>query len=304
MNLQQLKYFAELNKYKSISEAASSLYITQQGLSTSMSRLEAELKCKLFVRTSYGLQLTEQGEFFLEHARAMLEHYDVCMEAFGRSRASSGNIRIAAATGTMAEFGSRCVNEFRDCCPDCGFKIVETANLDCDRLVENGEVDLGFAVEEVDTERFEYVRLFSAPAAIVVGRDNPLAEKSVLTLGELENQPLVLLNESSKVAEQFLAAMEADGLNADVHLRVGDVFSIFRIASDTPLAGLTNVSVAEEINVRNTVVIPLDDERCGWHAGIIRRKSTELYSLAEKFYEYFRVNVPHRGLTAVSREDM
>lgn len=304
MNLQQLKYYVELSKYKSISEAANSLYITQQGLSLSMSRLEAELSCKLFVRTSFGLQFTEQGKFFLEHAKAMLEHYEVCRAAFENDARSNGSLCIAAAAGTMAEYGMFCIQQYKRKFPDCRIEVIETTHRDCDRMVESGEVDLGFAIEEVDTSKFNYYRMFSAPSAIVLRKDHPMASLPAVTFRALDNVPMVLLDESSKTAERFIHIMESEGANANVQLRVGEVLSIYRIIRSTMWVGLTNTSIANELNLKETVALPVECDRCNWNSGIIIRKKSETTSPAYRFFDYFRRNIPHKGVVAVTSDEM
>ena len=61
MNLEQLKYFEEICRSGSISKAAENLYISQQGLSMSMQRLEDHFSCKLFERDSRGMKPSEDG---------------------------------------------------------------------------------------------------------------------------------------------------------------------------------------------------------------------------------------------------
>lgn len=304
MNLQQLRYYVELSKYKSISEAANSLYITQQGLSTSMSRLEAELSCKLFVRTSYGLQFTEQGEFFLEHAKAILEHYDICKATFENENQNKQTLSIAAATGTLVEFGNLCIQQYTAAFPNCKINVMSTTHRDCECLLDSGEVDLGFAVEEVDLSKYDYYRLFSSPAAIVMRRDNPLASMSAIPLSALDNVPMVLMDETSKVSEHFISLMDEQNLNLNIQFRVGEMLNIFRIVRDSPWVGLTNATIAEELNFPEIVAIPLDDVRCSWCAGIIKRKEGPTPPLALDFFNYFHRNIPHKGIVSLSQDEL
>ena len=48
MDIRQMRYFLEICKFGSISQAAGSLFISQQGLSSAIRRLEQELGCDLF----------------------------------------------------------------------------------------------------------------------------------------------------------------------------------------------------------------------------------------------------------------
>lgn len=48
LNIQQLKYFDGICKWGSFSKTAKNLYISPQGLSMAIMRLEDEFSCRLF----------------------------------------------------------------------------------------------------------------------------------------------------------------------------------------------------------------------------------------------------------------
>lgn len=51
MNFKELKWFQEICRYKSITRAAASLYVSPQGLSKGIKNLENQLGVSLFIRT-------------------------------------------------------------------------------------------------------------------------------------------------------------------------------------------------------------------------------------------------------------
>lgn len=73
MRLEQLNYFVEVSRCKSISLAASRLFMSQQNVSTGIKKLEQELGFDLFERTHHGVILTAQGEEVLMRAEEILE---------------------------------------------------------------------------------------------------------------------------------------------------------------------------------------------------------------------------------------
>ena len=73
MTLQQLKYILKIVEYRSITEAAKNIYITQPALSNSVRDLEAELGIEIFMRNAKGITLTADGEEFLSYARQVVE---------------------------------------------------------------------------------------------------------------------------------------------------------------------------------------------------------------------------------------
>lgn len=65
MRLEQLQYLIEISKHRSLTIAAERLYMTQPALSRAIKALEQELNVTLLLRTSNGVQLTNQAKSLL-----------------------------------------------------------------------------------------------------------------------------------------------------------------------------------------------------------------------------------------------
>ncbi|MGI6463534.1 MAG: LysR family transcriptional regulator, partial [Candidatus Scatomorpha sp.] len=76
MDINQMRYFLEICNTQSISKAAENVFLTQQGLSSSMRRLEAECGCNLFFRKGGKLILTDAGSRFKADAEAIIKKID------------------------------------------------------------------------------------------------------------------------------------------------------------------------------------------------------------------------------------
>lgn len=76
MNIESLKYALEVSKAKSINKASQTLFISQPDLSRSIKSLENELGFKIFTRTTKGIELTVDGEAFLNHAKNIIDEAD------------------------------------------------------------------------------------------------------------------------------------------------------------------------------------------------------------------------------------
>lgn len=77
MKIQQIEYAVEVSKTLSFSAAAENLYVSQPNISRSISLLEEELGYKIFLRTNQGITLTEEGEFFIQHADIIVEQLNL-----------------------------------------------------------------------------------------------------------------------------------------------------------------------------------------------------------------------------------
>ena len=73
MELRHLKYFQIVANERSFTKAAEKLNMSQPPLSRQIKDLENELGVKLFIRKYKNLELTEQGELFLDYANKIID---------------------------------------------------------------------------------------------------------------------------------------------------------------------------------------------------------------------------------------
>ncbi|CAM2186894.1 Uncharacterized HTH-type transcriptional regulator YafC [Paraburkholderia sacchari] len=98
----ELLVFVTVIDAGSITAAAEKLEQTVSGVSRALTRLEKQLDVALLVRTTRRLQLTEEGELFLERARAILAAMEDAEEAVSRHREQpSGRLRVDAGAPFM-----------------------------------------------------------------------------------------------------------------------------------------------------------------------------------------------------------
>lgn len=76
MNTLHFKYAVEIEKTRSITQAAENLYMAQPNMSKAIKELENTLGITIFQRTSKGVIPTEQGMKFLEYAKQVLIQID------------------------------------------------------------------------------------------------------------------------------------------------------------------------------------------------------------------------------------
>ncbi len=75
MEMKELYYFIAIAEEKSISKAGGRLFMAKSSLSQFLSILENNVGSKLFIRTSRGVRLTQEGELMLQYAYKTLAEY-------------------------------------------------------------------------------------------------------------------------------------------------------------------------------------------------------------------------------------
>ncbi len=76
MNTDEARYFLAICEHGSVNQAAAALYISPQGLSRSLKRLETKLGVRLFVRSAQGMILTEQAKNLQPSFKQMVQAED------------------------------------------------------------------------------------------------------------------------------------------------------------------------------------------------------------------------------------
>lgn len=136
----ELQLFVSVVDGGSFSAAAEQVGQSPSAVSRSLARLEAKLGTTLINRTTRRMSLTEEGKFFLERAKAILEDMEALEEHLAlRQQAPAGRLRVNAASPFMLHAVVPHVAEFRSRYPDI-FLELNTNDLIIDLLEESTDV--------------------------------------------------------------------------------------------------------------------------------------------------------------------
>ncbi len=86
MTLDQLKTFAAAAKYLCVSKAARELGVSQPWVSQRLKLLQAYVGGELYRRMGNGIELTENGQLFLQHVAPILDQFAQLNEDFPASQ--------------------------------------------------------------------------------------------------------------------------------------------------------------------------------------------------------------------------
>ena len=103
MELRQLRYFVAIVDHGSLSRAARVLHIVQPALTQQLQLLEVELCALLLHRSARGMQATDAGKVFYEHAQAILKQVSDAKSAVTQSTDRPvGTVALTGATATLS----------------------------------------------------------------------------------------------------------------------------------------------------------------------------------------------------------
>lgn len=93
MNTVHLQYLIEIERTRSISQAAENLFIGQPNLSRILHEMEKNVGFSIFERSSKGARPTERGAVFLQHAKSILRELEQ-IDALGPRNPVPNRLRV------------------------------------------------------------------------------------------------------------------------------------------------------------------------------------------------------------------
>jgi len=212
-----LNYIIEVAKQNSITKAANMLYISQSALSESISQLEEELDCQIFIRNKKGIIITEAGQKIIFQAQQILQELNKLYE-ISYTAPTITNCNEKLTIGLSEKFSSSILNltisEVLRKYPQTIFDILDMDLMRCIQALEEQKIQLAM-ISSVFTEReatlrllhekkLRYLALPHEPVMILVNKKSPLAKKTSVAFNTLSEETLVSYSSVSNVRNSVI----------------------------------------------------------------------------------------------------
>ncbi len=118
MDIETLKHFQYIAKYRNITRAARHFYISQSTLSRQLMTLEEELGVTLFTRDNKKLELTEAGIVFSRECDLLIKHMETVVRKIqSAGKGKSGMLQIVTP-GNISPILPQSLHMFKTVFPD------------------------------------------------------------------------------------------------------------------------------------------------------------------------------------------
>lgn len=195
MNISDLRYITEVGRTKSISKAASNLFVSQPNLSKAIQGIENEVGFPIFVRTPHGVTPTQNGLDFLQYASTLLSQFDEfqSMFTFQNKKIVKFNLSMPRATYISVALANF-LNDLPDNY-DLSINVKETNSLQTINNVSSLEYDLGIVRYSINNEEYflnliknqnlKYEVLYEYKMLVVMNKNHPLANQEEISYYDL-----------------------------------------------------------------------------------------------------------------------
>lgn len=307
MTIQKLRYIVEVTSCGSINEAAKRLFISQPSLSSAIKEVEEEAGIQIFLRTNKGVVLSQEGVEFLGYARQVLEQVTLLERRYDSSKPVKQLFSVStqhyafvvkAFVNLVKQYGGEVYEfVFRDTRTYEILEDVKTLRSEIGVIYLNdfnGKV-LRHILKQ---EELDFHVLFHARPHVFISAKHPLAQRTAVTLDDLEAFPCLTFEQgetnSFYYAEEILST-----LPRSKSIRVSDRATIFNL-----MIGLNGYTISTgvmnaELNGEGIIAIPLAVDEIitvGW----ISHKKVPLSIMADRFIQELKKETA--GFTAESKE--
>ena len=195
MELRVLRYYLTVAREENITRAADMLHITQPTLSRQMAELEEELHTRLFERTNRKIVLTESGMLLRRRAEELISLADKVQQEF-QSGGDELTGLISIGSGVTAAVSAclpKLLQDYAQKYPQVRFELHTGTAAGIKDLLDKGLLDIGILMEPIEVEKYDFVRLpVKEVWGILMPADDPLAQKTAITPGDLQDLPLIV----------------------------------------------------------------------------------------------------------------
>jgi LysR family transcriptional regulator, hydrogen peroxide-inducible genes activator len=284
MEVHQLRYFCAIADTGSFSRAAQQTHVSQPSLSQQIRKLEDELGARLFDRLGRTVRLTESGKTFLPRARAVLRELEAARSDVTEGKAAVGGPVTVGVIPTIAPyFLPRTLAAFSRKFPQARVTVTEEITPLLLEALRAGKIDVAIVALPLQVRGHEFASfpLMEERLYAVLPKQHALASRTKIGLGELSEEPFLLLRDGHCFRETAVAACNRARLNPQIVFESGQFSSILSMVS----AGL-GVSIVPAMAIEKREgcsYVGLSDERAARKIGAVVLKGKSLTRVIEAF---------------------
>ena len=296
MELHQLRYFCAIAETGSFSRAAQHSHVSQPSLSQQIRKLEDELGARLFDRLGRSVRLTELGRAFLPRAQTVLRDLEAARSDVAERKTSmSGPICVGVIPTIAPYFLPPVLASFSRKYPQVRVTVVEEITPLLLERLRAGTMDVAIVALPLPVRNHEFKPspLTAERLYAVLPHQHALAKRRAVSLGELRDEPFLLLRDGHCFRDTAVAACSRARLKPNIIFESGQFSSILSMVS----AGL-GISIVPAMAIERRpgcCFVQLEDERAARTIGAVTLGARSLPRTSEAFLAHLGARSPKNG---------
>lgn len=279
---------------ESISRAAQKLYVSQPSLSKTIHRLEEELDATLFIRTSRGIRLTEEGLLLYDYIKPAMESiFQGEYQLRQMKDMGIGELRIGVSTTLCKYRLLPYLKEFARQNPQVRISIHCQSSNQTMELLEQNKIDIGLVTAPENAEKYDFWEIEEIEDIFVATSsymDN-LKALQITTLTDtkaiFESASVMLLDKKNKTRQYVDAYLIKNNIEAKNLLVVTTMDLLIEFAkTGLGIGCVIREFVKDELKSQQLIEIPLGIPMHKRRIGFAARKQMYIPSAVSAFINY------------------
>ena len=239
MEIRNLRYFLAVAREENMTRAAETLHVTQPTLSKTMKALEDELGKKLFVRHSFSISLTEEGELLRNRAEDLVTMADKIEKEFlSLDELTGGELYFGLAESYQIRHLAKEIRMLKERYPGLRYHITSGDTEQVTEKLDKGLLDFAVICDVPDGRKYKYIAFPEGDIwGLILPADAVLAKKESIRIEDLLGLPLF-------ASEQ--------GWEGDIRGWAGEHFAQLRLEGSFRLAYNASMFVREGLGYQLT----------------------------------------------------
>ena len=295
MNDFRLKVFVSVATHLSFTKAANELYLSQPAISKHIREIEDFYKIRLFNRVGNHIELTREGECFLEHAVKIIESYkELEFEMNRLSETYAGELRIGASSTISQYVIPSIIGRFIQRYPHIKLSLQNGNTSDIEKSLLGGKIDLGIVEGNHCETGINYKSFMNDELVLIAHTTSKFYELDEINIQDLHEFPLVIREYGSGTSEIINNALAKHNLKLsgmNILLTLGSTEGIKSFLRSSQALGIVSIrSVSREIQSGEFKVIECPDlklERT-FHFALKQGSATKNEELFMRFSESYK----------------
>lgn len=207
LELRHLRYFIAVAETGSLTLAAETrLHTSQPSLSRQIRDLEDQVGVELLRRSARGVELTDAGKAFIDHARLALSQVDAAIEAARRAvQPTKKRFALGFLTGQEMTWLPQAMHTLRDELQSVDVTVSSDYSPDLADALARGRLDLAFMRAEPGFD-LDYTTVRKEPLVVLMPSDHALAAHASIHPRQLVGEPFVAMVDKASVLRAVIDA--------------------------------------------------------------------------------------------------
>lgn len=234
MELKLLRSFVFVAETGSFSLAASRCYVTQSAISQHIKTLEAELNCKLLIRNTHDITLTESGEALLPRAKEILKQTEDCKEHINAlNNCMTGELRLGIGS-FITPYIRKTALTFMERYPNIRINAEFGKAHRLNQMLREHTIDLAFTMNTAfEEEGIKSQQCIPFHIYAIMRDTHPLASLDKVSYDDLMLHPVVMPDVGERVFNTFQQYMKRDLSKLNVKCIVSNPDEALAVVEET-----------------------------------------------------------------------